>query len=99
MSFLDLSCLNPHKKRNQIECEFCGCQINNDVVHVFRPKPGVAETRSERGWEGWVEWILDDGTSTCKAFGGEEVSYFTKNYRYKNRIFRRKQWLLYLRDL
>lgn len=75
---LDLGCLKPHQKLNQKECEFCGCQIQkNEVVQVFRPKPAVADkmtTRSERGWEGWVEWILDDGTSTCKLYGGEEVS-------------------------
>jgi hypothetical protein len=34
----------------------------------------VADTTFERGWEGWVEWILDDGTSTCNIYGGEEVS-------------------------
>ncbi|KAI7896843.1 uncharacterized protein EV154DRAFT_490978 [Mucor mucedo] len=78
-----IGCLNPHKNRNQIECEFCGCQIDNDVVHVFRPKPGVAETTSERGWEGWVEWILDDGTSTCKAFGGEETLLNVTAYHFK----------------
>ncbi|KAG2235367.1 hypothetical protein INT48_004986 [Thamnidium elegans] len=68
-----LGCLNPHKKINQKECEFCGCQINNQVAQVFRPKPTVADTTFERGWEGWVEWILDDGTSTCKVYGGEEA--------------------------
>ena len=26
-----------------------------------------------RGWEGWLEWSLDDGTSICKMYGGEEV--------------------------
>lgn len=75
-SFLDSECLLPNKIKDQAECEFCGCQIGNDVVHIFRPKPGVAE-ESGRGWEGWIEWRLDDGTSTCKAFGSEEVSIFT----------------------
>jgi hypothetical protein len=56
----------------KIDCEFCGCQIGNDVVHIFRPKPGVAE-QNDRGWEGWLEWRLDDGTSSCKLYGGEEV--------------------------
>ncbi|GAA5801785.1 hypothetical protein HPULCUR_007238 [Helicostylum pulchrum] len=70
-----LGCLIPHKNINQKVCEFCGCQINDKVVQVFRPKPTVADTTFERGWEGWLEWILDDGTSTCKIYGGEEVKH------------------------
>jgi hypothetical protein len=34
--------------------------------------------QKRRGWEGWIEWRLDDGTSTCKIFGGEEVSSFSQ---------------------
>lgn len=69
----DASCLLP---RTGNDCEFCGCQIENDVVHIFRPKPGVADVNmntKKRGWEGWLEWSLDDGTSICKMYGGEEV--------------------------
>ncbi|GAN02079.1 hypothetical protein MAM1_0016c01519 [Mucor ambiguus] len=68
-------CLLP---RNGNDCEFCGCQIGNEVTHIFRPKPEVADaapnsssssssTNSsnvhQRGWEGWLQWNLDDGTS------------------------------------
>jgi hypothetical protein len=70
ISKIDASCLIP-TTTTKMDCEFCGCQIGNDVVHIFRPKPGVAS--NERGWEGWLEWTLDDGTSQCKLYGGEEV--------------------------
>lgn len=33
----------------------------------------MADKSDERGWEGWIEWRLDDGTSSCNFFGGEEV--------------------------
>lgn len=76
----DTGCLLPQKYERQVDCKFCGCQIGNDVVHIFRPKPTVAaatggkKLSDERGgWQGWIEWRLDDGTSTCKVFGGEEV--------------------------
>ncbi|CAO3650509.1 unnamed protein product [Mucor hiemalis] len=65
-------CLLPHKSEYQTKCEFCGCQIGNEVAQIFRPKPGVTD-RSGREWEGWIEWRLDDGTSTCNIFGGEET--------------------------
>lgn len=75
---LDAECLLPHKSEYQTKCEFCGCQIGNEVAQIFRPKPGVTD-RSGREWEGWIEWRLDDGTSTCNIFGGEEVSDYTLN--------------------
>jgi hypothetical protein len=37
-----------------------------------------------RGWEGWLEWSLDDGTSICKMYGGEEVKkkkYIIRPYK------------------
>ncbi|KAI8647937.1 hypothetical protein BD408DRAFT_449028 [Parasitella parasitica] len=71
------TCLLP---RSGNDCKFCGCQIENDVVHIFRPKPSVADesncSAARRGWEGWLEWSLDDGTSICKVYGGEEVRIY-----------------------
>ncbi|KAK4512722.1 Heat shock protein ssb1 [Mucor velutinosus] len=80
-------CLLP---RNGNDCEFCGCQIGNEVTHIFRPKPAVADAAPnnsstsssssssssnvhQRGWEGWLQWTLDDGTSVCSIYGGEET--------------------------
>ncbi|CAO3640619.1 unnamed protein product [Mucor fragilis] len=76
-------CLLP---RNGNDCEFCGCQIGNEVTHIFRPKPAVADAATynstndrsssnvhQRGWEGWLQWRFDDGTSVCSIYGGEEV--------------------------
>lgn len=81
--YKDARCLLP---RNGDDCEFCGCQIGNEVTHIFRPKPAVADAAPnntsssagnsnahQRGWEGWLQWTLDDGTSVCSMYGGEEV--------------------------
>ncbi|CEP10548.1 hypothetical protein [Parasitella parasitica] len=71
-------CLLP---RSGNDCKFCGCQIGNDVVHIFRPKPGVADegisNAARRGWEGWLEWSLDDGTSVYRTpFNNNSTSLF-----------------------
>ncbi|KAG0180530.1 hypothetical protein DFQ28_001129 [Apophysomyces sp. BC1034] len=53
-------------------CEFCGRSIaENDVVQVYRSRL----TASERfGWQGWIEWELDDGSGvTVMTCGGEET--------------------------
>ncbi|KAL7310658.1 hypothetical protein PS15m_010129 [Mucor circinelloides] len=82
-------CLLP---RNGNDCEFCGCQIGNEVTHIFRPKSAVADAATKNnnsnnnssssssssnanshGWEGWLQWNLDDGTSVCSMYGGEET--------------------------
>ncbi|KAG1177172.1 hypothetical protein G6F70_002868 [Rhizopus microsporus] len=60
-------CLLPLSSRT-LECEFCGYPVNNETIHVFRPRSSDASED-----KGWIEWILDDGTSTCHAFGGEEI--------------------------
>lgn len=64
---VDTMCLLPLSSRT-LECEFCGYPVNNETIHVFRPRSSDASED-----KGWIEWILDDGTSTCHAFGGEEV--------------------------
>lgn len=45
--------------------------MDNDKVYIFRPQTAV---KLKKEWQGWIEWRLDDGTSHCKFFGGEEVS-------------------------
>lgn len=65
---LDATCLLPLSATEK-ECEFCGYPTENEVVHIFSPK-----SANGREGEGWIEWVLDDGTSICRAFGGEEVN-------------------------
>ena len=33
----------------------------------------MTDTSNENSSEAWIEWRLDDGTSNCKFYGGEEV--------------------------
>lgn len=70
------TCLLP-LSATDVECEFCGCPIENELTHIFRPKSAVGLEE-----EGWIEWILDDGTSTCHAFGGEESLLNYTAHRY-----------------
>ncbi|OBZ90800.1 hypothetical protein A0J61_01156 [Choanephora cucurbitarum] len=67
------SCLLPKSSRNELECKFCGSLIGNEVIHIFRPKPSMTDTSNENSSEAWIEWRLDDGTSNCKFYGGEET--------------------------
>ncbi|KAI9279281.1 hypothetical protein BY458DRAFT_545184 [Sporodiniella umbellata] len=75
-SLAHVACLLPLLSTDE-ECEFCGCLIENELTHVFRPKPDAGDEK-----EGWIEWILDDGTSTCHAFGGEESLLNITAHRY-----------------
>ncbi|RCI06743.1 hypothetical protein CU098_013642 [Rhizopus stolonifer] len=75
------TCLLP-LSATDVECEFCGCPIENELTHIFRPKSAVGLEE-----EGWIEWILDDGTSTCHAFGGEESLLNYTAHRFSHRKF------------
>ncbi|KAF7728770.1 hypothetical protein EC973_005608 [Apophysomyces ossiformis] len=59
-------------EKGRLMCEFCGCAIlSSDVVQIFRSR----SSSSERfGWQGWIEWELDDGSgATVMAYGSEEA--------------------------
>ncbi|KAG0741427.1 hypothetical protein G6F62_002823 [Rhizopus arrhizus] len=76
VSLSHTTCLLPLSATEK-ECEFCGYPTENEVVHIFRPK-----SANGREDEGWIEWVLDDGTSICRAFGGEESLLNTTAQRY-----------------
>ncbi|GAA5812875.1 hypothetical protein MFLAVUS_006334 [Mucor flavus] len=67
--------LSSSNTRPNTDIDFMDLSIGDRITTIARkvPKPTVADTAFERGWEGWLEWILDDGTSTCKIYGGEET--------------------------
>ncbi|KAI7903876.1 uncharacterized protein BX663DRAFT_505541 [Cokeromyces recurvatus] len=64
-------------------CSFCGCQIGDNVVNIFRPKPEKLDSKYGHDWEGWIEWRLDNGTSNCTFYGGEETLLNITAYNFK----------------
>ncbi|KAI9482870.1 MAG: hypothetical protein EXX96DRAFT_605969 [Benjaminiella poitrasii] len=85
-------CLLPQPP-NKENCDFCGCLVGHDVIDIFRPKPGKSD-KYGRDWEGWIEWRLDDGTSQCKFYGGEETLLNITAHNFKTMTHRSQIQLL-----